>query len=102
MFKKLGKRQKNVDFKDELEYLSQLDEYDEIDFENVEIKKHQPKKKSDIDYSDILNQVKEFKNRKIHKKLDLTTLNKIEDKQLIQVALNVFHIYKHMNRCLVK
>jgi len=88
MFKKLGKRQKNVDFEDELEYLSQLDEYDEIDFENVEIKKYQPKKKSDIDYSDILNQVKEFKNRKIHKKLDLTTLNKIEDNQLIQVIFD--------------
>jgi hypothetical protein len=89
MFNKLGKRQKEVDFQDELEYLSQLDEYNEIDFENIEIKKHQPNKKNtDIDYSNILSDVKEFKNRKIYKKLDLTILNSIEDKQLVQVIFD--------------
>ena len=87
MFKKLGKYKK-IDIKDELEHLSQLDEYNEIDFENIEIKKHQPKEKSDIDYSDILNQVEEFKNRKVYKNLDLATLENIEDKKLIQVIFD--------------
>ncbi|AUC15820.1 hypothetical protein BTO06_11970 [Tenacibaculum sp. SZ-18] len=88
MFKKLGKHNKRIDIKDEIEYLSQLDEYNEIDFENTEIKKQQPTEKSDIDYSDILNQVEEFKNRKVYKNLDLDTLENTEDKKLIQVIFD--------------
>lgn len=89
MFKNLGKRPNGADFNEQLEYLSQIDEYEETDFDQMEVKKYQPNEKtSNTKNDEIFEEVEKFKNRKIYEKLDAKILNEIKDDHLIQTIFD--------------
>jgi len=89
MFKKFGRKNKGESLKDEIEHLAQMDEFNEVDFEKLEIKKYKPvDEKSPIDYQDILDSVDDFKNRTIYSELTCDILAKINDSELLQVIFD--------------
>lgn len=89
MFKKLGRKNKIKSLKDELEHQAQIDELNEVDFDQLEIKKYKPNvEKSSIDYQDILDSVDDFKNRTIYSELTCGILEKTEDSKLLQVVFD--------------